>query len=332
VNTQQSRREILLASVGLGISAIGLPRLSSAQTMIDTMRIVCGYPPGSSIDLVCRKLGERLSGKFAKNVIVDIKSGAAGRLAVETVKSSSPDGSSMLITPSSTLSLYPNTFKNLSYNLNQDFSTIASVASFSFAVAVGPSVPQEVRSFSEFIAWARAIPGQAQCGNAGAGSFQHLLAMLIARECKFEWTHVPFRGGSAAMLAVASGHVSAGVTTETATLAMVQAGKVRVLASTGAERSAALANTLTFRELGFPQLTHKETLVAVVPKKCPAQVIASLTETIRLGLRDTEVQEQWRKSSLLAEYLGPTETLSALQKEHDFWEPIIKASGFTPET
>lgn len=328
--TTMSRRRFLAHTLP-ATAALGLPLLSSAQTMPDTSRILNGYPPGGSVDVVSRKLAERLSGSLARNVIVENRPGAAGRLAVEALKTAPADGSAMLVTPGSVVTMYPHIYKNLPYDVFNDLAPVSIVAVSGFALAAGPAVPSSVRTFDEFVAWCRANPAAAQCGNAGAGSFPHFMAMLLARDAKVELTHVPYRGGLAAMQAAAGGQVSAALGTESSALALEHAGKLRVLATTGSDRSAFLPHAPTFRELGYPNLAQREWFAAFMPAKTPAAVIASAADGIRAALREPDIREVWRKVALSAESSTPAELQRAQRTEHDFWGPIIRASGFTPE-
>jgi tripartite-type tricarboxylate transporter receptor subunit TctC len=227
--------------------------------------------------------------------------------------------------------MYPHIYKNLSYDVFNDLAPVSIVAVSSFALAVGPAMPVSVRTLDEFFAWCKANPAAAQCGNAGAGSFPHFMAMLLAREAKVELTHVPYRGGLAAMQAVAAGQVSAALATESSALALEQAGKLRVLATTGSDRSAFLPQAPTFRELGYPNLARREWFAAFMPAKTSPAVIASAAGGIRAALQEPDVRDVWQKIALSAESSTPAQLQGALRAEYDFWGPILRASGFTPE-
>lgn len=325
------RRDFVLSSALTAAFALWLPHKMQAQPMGDSAKIINGYPPGGPIDVVSRKLSERLTGRWAKTVFVENKTGAAGRLALDALKAAAGDGFSMLITPNSHVTVYPHIYKKLSYDPFSDFSFVCSVASIRFAFVAGPAAPNHVQTVEDFVKWVRANPNLAQCGNAGAGSFQHFLAVLIAREMKFDLSHVPFRGGTQSAQAVAAGHLPAAIMTESSALPLVQDGKLRVLATTGDNRSAFFPHTATFRELGYAKLAQRERLVALMPVKTTSDTVNALSEQIRDALTATSVQEVWRNAALYPDYVGPAELREQLRREHDFWEPIITASGFTPE-
>ncbi len=337
MNCHHPRRRFLLrtlpAAAGLLSHPLSLLAQSAATspTLPATGRILVGYPPGGSVDITARKLAEQLTGRIARQVLVDNKPGAAGRLAVEALKTAAADGATWLITPGSVMNMYPHIYKGLAYDVFHDLLPVSVVANTGFALAVGPMVPASVRHVDEFIAWCKANPLFAQCGNPGAGSLPHFMALLLARDGKLDMTHVPFRGGSAAMQAVAAGQVSAALSTESSALALAQAGKLRVLASAGPDRSAFFPQVPTFREQGYANLVQREWFGAFVPAKTPAGAVQALADALRTALREPEVQDIWRKAGLTAESSTPLELQQALRREHDFWGPIIRASGFTPE-
>lgn len=237
----------------------------------------------------------------------------------------------MLVTPGSVVMMYPHIYKSLSYDVFGDLAPVSIVAFTAFALAVGPAVPAPVATLDDFVAWCKANPKAAQCGNPGAGSFPHFMAMLLARDAQVELVHVPYRGGLEAMQNVAAGQVSAALATEASAIALDKTGKLRVLATTGSDRSDFLPHAPTFRELGYPNLAQREWFAAFMPAKTPAAAIASTAAGIHDALREPDVREVWQKVALSAESSTPAELQRALRTGYDFWGPIIRSSGFTPE-
>jgi tripartite-type tricarboxylate transporter receptor subunit TctC len=328
---QLSRRHF--AQAGLSVLATGALQLpASAQERPDVARVLCGYPAGGSVDVVCRKLADRLAGGYARTAMVESRTGAAGRLAVEALKAAPADGSVLLVTPASVLTMYPHIYRPLGYDVFADLAPVGIVAQTGFALAVGPAVPVSVRNVEDFARWCRANPASAHCGNAGAGSLPHFLAMLLAREERLDLVHVPFRGGLAAMQAVAGGQASAAFATESAAIALEQAGKLRVLATSGQERSPFLPQAPTFQEQGLRALTQREWFAAFMPSRAPAGAVSGAAAVLAAGLRDPDLKEVWQKLGLLAEGSTSLELQLALRREYDFWGPVIRASGFKAES
>jgi tripartite-type tricarboxylate transporter receptor subunit TctC len=304
-----------------------------AQNRPETLRIVCGYPAGGSVDIVCRKLAERLGGgRYAAQAIVENKPGAAGRLAVEEVRKASADGSVLLVTPASVLTMYPHVYRQLSYNPFVDLSPVSAVAATGFALAVGPRVPASVSTVEDYGRWCRANPTAALFGNAGAGSMPHFMALLLERELGVDLTHVPYRGGQASMQAAAAGEVSAALATEASARTLVPTGRLRVLATCWAERSPFFPQVATCREQGLPRLTQREWFGAFLPARTPAAVVQALAEALRAVAQEQEVRDAWERTGLIVESNTPAQLLAALRSEHEFWGPHVKSSGFTPES
>jgi tripartite-type tricarboxylate transporter receptor subunit TctC len=315
----------LLAST---LAAVGAP---FAQTQ-PPLRVLCGYPAGGSVDVVSRKLAEKLGARFARTVIVDNRPGAAGRLAVTELKKEAPDGATMVITPASVLTMYPHVYRQLAYDPFVDLAPVATVAATGFALAIGPLVPTSVATLEDFVRWCRAQPAPVTCGNAGAGSMPHFMALLAAKELGAEWTHVPYRGGLLAMQSAAAGEIAVALATESAARPLQQAGKLRVLATSWADASPFFPQAPTFAKAGLKSLTQREWFGAFVPAKTSPAVVQSLADAVRDALGEPDVRETWEKLSLVVESNTPAQLASALRSEHDFWGPLVRGSGFTPES
>jgi tripartite-type tricarboxylate transporter receptor subunit TctC len=322
------RRHFTQALFNVGLAA---PFALRAQTRADSLRLLCGYPAGGSVDIVGRKLAEKLIGRFAGHAVLENKPGAAGRLVVDELKKSTADGSVALITPASVMTLYPHVYRQLSYDVFADAVPVCSVAATAFALAAGPAVPLSVTSVEAFLQWCKAQPVAAQCGNVGAGSLPHFMAMLLAREARFELAHIPYRGGSAAMQAAAAGEVACAIATEGSARALSQAGKLRVLATSGTERSAFFPQASTFKQLGWAALTQREWFGVFMPAGVPQATALALADAWRAASQDADVKETWDRLGLFVQASTPAQLQASLRAEHDFWAPIVKASGFTPE-
>lgn len=325
-----TRRQFTAGLMALGTLGSAPVR---AQSRPEQLRIVCGYPPGGSADIICRKLAERLGGgRFAAQAVVDNKPGAAGRVAVEELKRSSADGSVMLVTPASVVTMYPHVYRQLSYNPFADLAPVSAVAATGFALGVGPRVPATVTTIEEFGRWCRANPALAQCGNAGAGSMPHFMALMFERELGVDMVHVPYRGGLVAMQAAAAGEVAVTLATESSARALAQTGRLRVLATCWPERSPFFPQVATCREQGMPRLTQREWFGAFMPARTPAATVQAAADALRAVAQEPDVRDTFERTGLIAESNTPAQLLAAMRSEHEFWGPVVKSSGFTPES
>jgi tripartite-type tricarboxylate transporter receptor subunit TctC len=319
-----TRRRLLLAA-----ALAALPLRPHAQKP-DALRIVCGYPPGGSVDIVARKLAEKLTGRVAHQVVVDNKPGAAGRLAVDDLKKAAP-GSALLVTPASTVTMYPHVYRQLSYDPFTDLVPVSAVATSGFVLAIGPKVPAAVLTLRELTRWCRTQAEPATCGHAGNGSMRHFMLLLAAREMGIELAPIPYRGGSAAMQGAAAGEVVMAFSTESSARALHQAGKLRALATTWDWRSPFFAEVPTFLESGVA-LTQREWFGTFMPARTAESQVRSVADAIRAIVSEVDVRETWERTSLVVEANGPTALSAAMRAEHDFWGPLVRASGFTPES
>ncbi|MFO1224926.1 MAG: tripartite tricarboxylate transporter substrate-binding protein [Burkholderiaceae bacterium] len=323
-------RRSLVSSVTLGAL---VPRWAHSHSALEQLRIVVGYPPGGPLDLVGRKLGEKLTPRHARQVLVENKPGAAGRLAVDEVKRARPDGSVVLLTPASVVTMYPHVYRQLAYDPFTDLAPVSPVCEVGFALAVGVRVPDSVTTVETFARWCKAHPTAAQCGNAGAGSMPHLLALLLGRELGLGpgLSHVPYRGGQLAMQAAAAGEVAAALATEGAARTLEQAGRLRVLATSGRERSPFYSAVPTFAEQGLAALTMREWFGVLAPAQTPSSVIQATAGALHAALNETEVRQTWERAALLPHASTPAQLATEMRQEYAFWGSLVKATGFTPE-
>src|SRR5690606_15821562 len=177
-----SRRQFLAVSAaGMGAAVLGMvPYRVDAQALQQTARMVVGFPPGGSIDAMSRLLADKLSGDYARTVIVENRAGAGGRIAAAFVKDADANGSIITLMPVSLLVIYPHVFKNLTYDPLTDLAPVASACSVQFALSVGPAVPESVKTVAQFGEWCKANPEKATFGSAGSGNMAHFAGVMIA--------------------------------------------------------------------------------------------------------------------------------------------------------
>ncbi|TZG06473.1 twin-arginine translocation pathway signal protein [Comamonas thiooxydans] len=190
------RREWMKAA-GFATLSLGTVRSVKAQPVPKLLKIINGFPPGGVVDAVARRVAEGLAvTEPGVNVIVDNRVGAGGRIAVSAVKAAVDDGSTLLFTPDAVLSLYPFVYSKLDYDPFADLAPVATVATTTDALALGPLVPPSVRGLRDFLAWAKEHPEHASFGSPGTGTPLHLLGALVAKEAGVYLRHVAYRGAA----------------------------------------------------------------------------------------------------------------------------------------
>ena len=324
-----SRRRFVAAAAGIG-AAIAAPRRAHSQVVGKLTRMIVGFAPGGSSDVTARLLVEQMRG-YASTIIIDNRPGAGGRIAVETAKAGAPDGSVLLLSPASMIVLYPHLYKPLGYDPVHDLVAVTTVCAFPFVLSVGPLVPRDVRTLADFIQWCKANPKLASYGTSGAGSMLHFAGMMLARAANFDFTHVPYKGASPALQDLLGGQVASTVGVLGIALPHIQAGNLRALAMTGATRSSFLPDVHTLTEAGFSGLEITEWQGLFVPAKTPPAVVHALNRSVRDALDTAEVKAGLIKLFFEAGGTSPEQFADIVKADIARWEPIVKASGFTPE-
>ena len=318
---QISRRAGLLALAAM----LAAPPLAQAQDQ--AVRIVFPFTAGGSGDALARLIGDKLAAALGRPVVVDNRTGAAGRIGVVAVKNAAPDGGTLLITPIAPVAVMQHVYPNLEYDPFKDLAPVSQLATFDFAVGVGSHVPAQ--SVKELVAWVKADPSRAAFGSPAAGALPHFFGVLFGRAAGLELRHVAYRGSAAAVSDLVSGHVPMVFTTLSDLLEQHKAGRVRILAVSGAARSPFLPAAPTFRESGF-DIEGSAWYAAFAPAGTPAAVIERYSRIMADAVRSPDV-----KDKLLGFGLQPTGTAAAelakIQRaDSDRWAPAVKASGFKP--
>lgn len=327
-----TRRQFTQAAAGATIlGAIG-SNTARAQGMIDTLRIIVGFPPGGTTDAFARRMAEKLRGVYATNVVVDNKPGAGGQLGVITLRDAPADGSAMLFTPGSMITIYPHTYPKLQYKAT-DVMPIGTGLYTAFGLGVGPAVPASVTNVKEFIAWVKANPTMGNYGTPGAGSMPHMVAALLDKAAGTDMKQIAYRGSGPAIIELLGGQLPAFSSPIGDYLQHLPAGKIRLLAVTGKQRSSYAPNVPTYAEQGFPELTMEEWFGFFMPLRTPVAIAQRMNDALKQLVPAKDVAD-------FAAPLGLRPTASAslddfartLKSDSDLWGGYVKRVGFTAES
>lgn len=317
---RRSLNLLAAASVLLAASGAALAQDKS------TLKILVGFPPGGSVDIVARLIADHMRSTLDQNVIVDNRPGAAGRVALGEVKRAAPDGNTLVLAPSGALVILPWATKNLGYDPMKDFTPVARVTTFDFAVTAGPAAP--AGDLKGVLAWMKANPGKANYATSGAGTVPHFAGLLLGQVSGVPMTHVPYKGGAPAAQDLIGGQIPLMVDTPSETLEHHKAGKVRILAVTGENRSAALPDVPTVRESGV-DFVADAFFGLYGPANMPATRTQKISDAVGKALANPEVQAKIKALALTPSYAGP-QALATTQASHlKRWEAPVKASGYS---
>lgn len=310
------------------VAASVLPVPARAQIGEQPVRIVFPFAAGGSGDALARLIAEHLRIALNQPVIVENRAGAQGRIGVLAVKAAAADGKTLLLTPVAPMSVYQHVYKALLYDPIRDFRPVSQVATFDFAIAVGPQVP--AKSLKELVEWVKANPSQGSYGTPAAGTLPHFFAVQFGRTAGLDLRHVGYRGSAAALTDLVGGQIPIVVTTTSDVLEQHKGGRIRVLATSDKARSPFLPEVPTFRESGY-DIEGAGWYGVFAPAATPPDVVQRFNAAIVAAVRTPTIKER-----LLALGLVPTGTsaaeLAAIQKaDSELWAPAVRASGFTPE-
>ena len=288
------------------------------------IKLIVGFPAGDSSDIVARLVAEKMRVALKQAVIVENRAGAGGILAAEAVKAAAPDGTTLLFTPLATMVTFPYTFDKLRYDPQKDFEPIAEIATFDLAVAVNATGP---RSLAELGQRARSDKAMAFFGSPAAGSLPHFFGLLYGESIKSEFVHVAYRGDAPAKQGLLSGEIGSMIAPIGSFIELQNAGRVRILATSGANRNPLTPNVPTFRESGVEaEATPWFGLFA--PAKTPAETLTRLSRAALDAVNDPAVKATLLVQGLVASNRGPKEFKEAITRDHDRWSVVIRKSGF----
>ena len=321
-------RRSLMAYTAAAAATASVAGRAMAQLGAQPMRIVFPFTAGGSGDALARLLADKLRIGLDQPVLVDNRTGAAGRIGVQAVKSAAPDGKTLLLTPIAPVAVYQHVYRDLGYDPIKDLMPISQVSTMDFALAVGPSLP--VKSVKELVAWCKANPAQANYGTPGAGTLPHFFMVLVGQAAGIDLQHVSYKGSAGAIADLAGGQLPMVLSTTPDLMSLHKAGKIRVIATSGTARSPFLPDVPTFIESGY-KIQGDTWYGMFAPAGTPVEVIKRLSDILIAALKTTELRDKLSNLGLQPTGTSAEELRTILQRDSAAWAPAVAASGFKPE-
>ena len=295
----------------------------------DAVRVLVGFPPGGGADLIARLAADKAREALGVAVVVENRPGAGGQIAAEALKNAAPDGKTLMASPVAVTVIAPLTHRKLAYDPEKDFAAVSLAVNFQLAFTVGPATP--ATTLAEYVAWVKGDSRRGSFGVPAAGSLPHFFGLLLGRAIGTELVHIPYKGGAPLLNDLIGGQIPAGVDVLSEAIPQHRAGKVRILASSGAKRSAIANEIPTFTELGYPQIQGDGWFAFHAPAKTPAATIERLSAAFGGAIRAPDVTERLAKIGF--EPVGSTaaELARRMAEDRARWAPVVKASGFSVE-
>jgi tripartite-type tricarboxylate transporter receptor subunit TctC len=305
--------------------AVFLPLAGAQDPGTKPVRIVVGFAPGGSNDLVARALAPRLT-PGGVQAIVDNRPGANGMIAAEHVSRSSPDGYTVILTGVSTFVLNPLVYAKVSYDTQRDLTPITMVAAMPQIIVAHPSLP--ARLLREVAEVARRSPGMLTAAHPGVGGLSHLTLEMFKGLAKLQITDVAYKGTGPALTDIVGGHVPLLVSDLPAPLPFVKSGKLRALAVTGEQRTPLLPDVQTAREQGYGDLQATNWLGVMAPAKTPPAAVERLHAAFIAAAAAPETRERYASVGVDATVSKtPAAFRSFVRDEFARWEKVVRQAN-----
>ena len=314
----------MMRCVLLAVALAALP--AAAQEKIGKpVRLIVGFAAGGSVDLVARMMAERLSPRLGQPVLVENRPGGFGRVASDAGRGAAPDGTMLLLTSSTPLVVTPHAYAKVPYDAQRDLVSVARLVNGQQGFALGPM--SGARSWPDYVAWVKANPDKAFFASSGVGSMGHLVGVVLANTSGLRLEHVAYKGSGHYNTELMGGQVSAGISGVADASDFHRSGKLRIVAVSGAERSRALPEVPTFRELGVPmELSLWYGVFA--PAGTPPAIAELLGRELVAIVNLPEMTERFIKLGLDPAPAGPKATAETLAADFARWRPIVQQAGF----
>ncbi len=300
---------------------------TAAAAKRERLRIICTGPGGSVPDILARRFGDELTGGFARQVVIDNRPGASGQIAVQALKSAPPDGTTWLLAQGALASLYPTLYEKLGYEPARDLRPMSLAAEMNLGVAVGPAVPAEVTGMRALVDWMRSRPASANAASPGTGTLPHILEAIVFDQAGVSWRHVPYSGGPPAMVALLGGQVAVLVLPEGLLLPQLAGGRLRMLATSGSERSVFSPTVPTLTEQGYARSVMREWFAFFLPGGAAAAIAEEASEAVRTVVARGELARRLQDGAMVAAHSTPAQLTAKIESDRHAWAPLLVSAG-----
>ncbi|MCE2946665.1 MAG: Bug family tripartite tricarboxylate transporter substrate binding protein [bacterium] len=325
------RRSIALAAMAGVLAATAAPAFpqaagSSARDFpTRPLRLVLGYAPGGTTDILSRLLAVHLSQSLGQPVIVDNRPGASAMIGSHVVATAVPDGHTLLMTPSGTHTSNLSLYRKVPYDTVKDFAPITLFAWVSNMIVTHPSTP--LNSLQDVIRQAKASPGKLTYASVGIGSVSHLSAEMLKNLAGIDVTHVPYKGGGPALAAIAANEVTIMFAALPSASSFVQAKRIKPLVVTSPKRSPTLPDVPTVAEAGIAGLQVMEWYGALAPAGTPRGVVQRLRDELVAIIKRPEITARFIELGADPDFMTPEAFSKQIDADIRMWAAVVKQSG-----
>lgn len=320
---------IALLVTGFAASCLLAPHVIAQDYPNRPVRLIVPFGPGGGSDYVGRLVGQKLTEQMGQTVVVDNRPGAASLVGTEIAARGAPDGYTLCLCDVG-FTINPAYYKKTSYDPLKDFDPITVVAETPYILVVNPGLPY-ARGVKDFIAAAKSQPGKINLGSAGAGSGTHFSGGLFKLAAGIDLTHVPYKSAGLSTADVATGQIQATMSTAPAAMPMVKAGRVKILASAGAKRSALMPDIPTFAESGLPGVLMTNWYSVMSVGGTPKPVLKRLHDELTHAIAAPDMRERLANAALEPAPNTPEQFRKMIAAELQRWAQVMKKAGIKQE-
>ena len=315
------------AMLAVACAAVAPGVAAASDTDNTPTRIVIGFAPGGALDVLARSIADKLRVSLGGVVLVENKTGASTRLAVEAVKRAPPDGKTILISPAPPFVLFPMTYARPGYDPDKDFIPVAYLADVPLVAST--SVNQPFKTMPEYVSWVRKHPETAGFGMASMGGAIHFGTLAMSKSLNLPLTPTAYRGASMMVTDVMGGSLPIGIDAIASQVGLQKSGKLRFLGVTGTKRSTLLPDVPTLKEVGIPGFDMASGWYsAFVPTGTPAATVSRLEKAFIEAVKDPVLRAKMAVAGMEITGQPGAEAGKIIQTQRAQWKPIVEASGF----
>ena len=315
-----------IARFALALAAVAFAGVAAGQAYPSKpIRIIIPFAAGGTSDILARFIGPKLTEAWGQPVIIENKTGANGNVGADYVAKSAPDGYTVLLADIGAIAISPSVYPTLPYDPVKDFSPVVMVSYSPHILAVHPSVP--VSNVKELIAYAKAHPGQLNFAVSGTGGAPHLAGIEFQQRTGVQWSYIPYKGGSAAVLDVVAGQANILFNGMLATYGQVKNGKLKALAVSSAKRVAAAPDLPTVAEQGLPGFETGSWQGVVAAAGTPREIVAKMNAELTRILNTQDMKDKLAAQGTEVRTDTPESFAAFIRDEKARWAKVVKESG-----
>lgn len=317
-----------IALLSIGLISHGAVAQTAATFPNKPVRFIAPFPPGGSTDLLARLVAQKLTEAWGQQVVVENRGGAAGTIGVELASRAAPDGYTIVMGHVGTFGVNPTLYPKLPYDAVRDFAPITVLATVPNGMAVHPSLP--VKTARDFVALAKARPGELLYASGGSGSASHLAGEYLKLLTKINMVHVPYKGTAPAMTSMISGETTMTITGMVALGPHIKSGRLKLLGVATLKRLPILPEVPTLNESGVPGYDANQWYGVLTQAAVPRDIVTKLhADIVKVMARD-DVKERLAADGAQPVANTPEQFAAHIKAEIARWAPVVKASGAKP--